>query len=54
MLLTAGFVPEATEEGDAAVNTCGDSEEGDKKQIGEPAEGKRRLPGCVNAFRHRS
>ena len=43
VLLAAGFVPEAAEEGDAAEAGSGEADEGDQKEIRQPAEGKWRL-----------
>ncbi len=43
VLLAAGFVPEAAEEGDAAEEAGCEADERDDKEIGEPTEGEGRL-----------
>ena len=45
VLLAAGFVPQAADEGDAAEEGGGESYQRDQKEIGEPAE-EAGLVGC--------
>jgi hypothetical protein len=40
VLLAAGFVPEAAEEGDAAEEGCGERYEGKEDEVGKPAQGE--------------
>jgi hypothetical protein len=54
VLLAAGFIPETTEQRDAAVDASGDSDKWDQKEIGEPAQGERRLFRSGNICRQRS